>query len=281
VTSYTLGVNTCFAATRWPRPAEWAEIVRERFELDVVQHSLDLVTLDGPAALRHRQADDVRVACRRFGLSLHSTITGLATSPSNLLLDPDEDVRGHSEAWYRRAIAFTADAGGSATGGHIGAFSAADAAARGRRDELEDGLRRALGRLAGAAWRAGLETFLLEPGASAREPSTMDGVAHLLAQGGARRVPIALCLDVGQAHDPSAWLLRMGSRATVVQLHGSDVPAERVLAALDRSGAAKVALMLEIHPPVEQEDEQALGDLEASASYWRHALHMHAARLGR
>jgi len=281
VTSYTLGVNSGFAATRWPRPAEWAQIVRERLELDLVQHSLDLVSLDGPAALRRRQADEVRVACRRFGLSLHSTITGLAASSSNLLLDPDEAVRTQAEGWFRRAIALTADAGGRATGGQVGAFSVADATAPGRRDELEDGLRRALGRLAGAAWRAGLETFLLEPGASAREPSTTDDVAHLLEPGGVRRVPIALCLDVGRAHDPLAWLLRMGSRATVVQLHGSEVPADRVLAALDRSGAAEVALILEVHPPVEQEDEQALGDLEESASYWRHALHTHAARLGR
>jgi hypothetical protein len=109
----------------------------------------------------------------------------------------------------------------------------------------------------------------------------MDGVTHLLGPGGVRRVPIALCLDVGRAHDLLAWLLRMGSRATVVQLHGSDVPADRVLAALDRSGAAEVALILEIEPPDEQDDQQVLADLEASASYWRHALRTHAARLGR
>lgn len=281
MTSYTLGINTGFAATRWPRPAEWAPIVRERLELDLVQHSLDLFALDGPAALRRRQADEVRVACRRFGLSLHSTLGGVATSSSNLLLDPDADARAHAEGWYRRAIAFTAEAGGRATGGRLGALSVADMTAPGRRDELEDGLRLALGRLAGAAWRAGLETFLLEPGASAREPSTMDGVAHLLGPGGARRVPIALCLDVGMAHDPSAWLLRMGSRAPVVQLHGSDVPADRVLSALDRSGAAEVALILEIHPPADQDDQRVLADLEASAAYWRSALHTHAARLGR
>jgi hypothetical protein len=281
VTSYTLGVNTGFAATRWPRPAEWAQIVRERLELDLVQHSLDLVALDGPGALRRRQADEVRVACRRFGLSLHSTLGGVAASSSNLLLDHDADARAHAEGWYRRAISFTAEAGGRATGGRLGAFSVADAAAPGRREELGEGLRRALGRLVGAAWRAGLEAFLVENGASAREPSTLESVGHLLAPAGPRRVVVGLSLDVAHVHDPFAWLLRMGSRATAVQLHGSDVPADRVLAALDRSGAAEVVLILEIDPPVEQEDEQVLADLEASASYWRNALHTHAARLGR
>jgi hypothetical protein len=288
VTSYTLGVNTCFAATRWPRPAEWAPIVRERLELDLVQHSLDLVALDGPAALRRRQADEVRVACRRFGLSLHSTLGGVSTTSSSLLLDPDADVRAHAEGWYRRAIAFTAEAGGRATGGRLGAFSVADAAAHERREELGEGLRRALGRLAGAAWRAGLEAFLVENGASAREPSTIESIGRLLAPPGPRRVSVALCLDVGHKvasgtrgvdHDPYAWLVRMGSRAAVVQLQQSD--ADRVFAALDRSGAEEVVLILEVTPPVGQDDDRVLADLEASASYWRNALHTHAARLGR
>ena len=47
-----LGVNTCFAVKRWPRPADWAPIVRDRLGLGLVQHSLDLVNLDaGPAGV--------------------------------------------------------------------------------------------------------------------------------------------------------------------------------------------------------------------------------------
>src|SRR5262249_11111866 len=161
-------------------------------------------------------------------------------------LDRGEDVRAHAETWFRRAIAFTADAGGRATGGHVGAFSVTDAAATGRRTELEEGLRGALGRLAGAAWLAGLEAFLIENGAAAREPFAIDALGHLLSPGGARRVPVALCLDVVRARDPSAWLLRMGSRAPAVQVPGTKVPADRVLAALDRSGASDVALILEV-----------------------------------
>lgn len=277
MTNYALGVNTGFAVQRWPRAAEWAEIVRERLGVDVVQHSLDLVSLDAPVAVRRRQADEVRVACRRFGLSLHSTVAGLAAPSANLLLHPDEDARAHAEGWFRRAIAFTAEAGGGATGGRIGALSVADAAAPGRREHLEDGLRRALGRLAGAAWRAGLEAFLIVNGASPREPSTTESLGHLLAPAGARLVPLSLCLDVGRVHDPSAWLLRMGSRAPVVQVPGTDVPADRVLAALDRSGATEVALIMKVISTQEQDDERVLSNLEASAAYWRDALRTHAA----
>src|SRR5437870_2514312 len=56
MTDYALGINTCFAVKRWPRPQEWARVVREDLDLDLVQHSLDLVSLDGPASLRRRQA---------------------------------------------------------------------------------------------------------------------------------------------------------------------------------------------------------------------------------
>jgi NAD(P)H-dependent FMN reductase len=48
-----------------------------------------------------------------------------------------------------------------------------------------------------------------------------------------------------------------------------------VLAALDRSGAADVALILEIIPPFEQDDDQVLADLRQSAGYWRAALRDH------
>jgi hypothetical protein len=48
-----------------------------------------------------------------------------------------------------------------------------------------------------------------------------------------------------------------------------------VLAALDRSGAAEVALILEIIPPFEQDDDQVLEDLRESVGYWRAGLEDH------
>src|SRR4029450_3050714 len=57
--SYRLGINTCFAVKRWPEPELWAEIVRARLGLELVQHSLDLVE---PQPLVERQAVGVRTA---------------------------------------------------------------------------------------------------------------------------------------------------------------------------------------------------------------------------
>ena len=304
MTTFTLGVNTCFAVKRWPEPERWAEIVRERMGVDLVQHSLDLVRLDGSAGLRSRQAEVIRLACERRGLLLHSTFTGLAAYSSNLLLDPMPEVRTWAEEWWRRAIAFTALVGARATGGHIGAFTVADWRDDRRRMERWDKLRAGLDRLAVGAREAGLDALYVENLAAAREPSTMAQIESLLTEGGRDRVPMKLCLDIGhqcvpgtsgEERDPYAWLARFGSRAPVVQLQQSDatadhhwpftpeknalgrIDADRVLASLTASGAKEIALVLEIIPPFEEDDDQVVDGLVASAMHWRDALERYGA----
>jgi D-erythrulose 1-phosphate 3-epimerase len=299
VTGFPLGVNTCFAVKRWPEPAAWAEIVARRLGIRLVQHSLDLVNLDVPRGTRDAQARAVRDACERYGLRLDSTFTGLAAYSSNLLLHPDPALRRHAERWFGRAIRFTVEAGGTATGGHVGAYSVAAWRRAEERADLEDDLRAALRRLSAAARREGLRTLVVENLASAREPSTMVGIERLLSDGDGRHVPVRLCLDVGHQcvpgttgddRDPYAWLRRMGGRAAMVQLQQSDdaadhhwpftpernaagrIDADRVLDALEASGARGLPLFLEVIPPFEQDDDEVLEEMEASASYWQEAL---------
>jgi sugar phosphate isomerase/epimerase len=296
--TYTLGVNTSFAVKRWPEPERWATSI-EDLEVELVQHTFDLVDLDGPSEYIADQARAVRSACEGHGLQLHSTFTGLAGYSSNLLLHPDERNRARAEDWYRRAIDFTAEVGAKCTGGHIGAFSVSDWRAESRRSELTGALEAALERLARYARSKGLSCLLVENMAAAREPSTMEWMARLLDDGDDDRVPVALCLDVGHQcvpgakgaeRDPYAWLERLGSAAPVVHLQQSDADAdhhwpftddtnvkgrirrEDVMAALGRSGATDVALVLEIVPPFEQDDDSVLTDLAASIGYWKQAL---------
>jgi sugar phosphate isomerase/epimerase len=303
MTSYRLGINTCFAVKRWPQPERWAALVAGELGLDLVQHSLDLVDLDVPPAAVTDQVTRLRAACAGTGLTLHSTFTGLAAYSSNLLLHPDGSARAQAQDWYRRVIGFTADAGARSTGGHVGAFSIEDYRDRSRRARLWDELRESLAGLAGYAHDRGLSSLLAENLAAAREPSTMAMIESLLTDGDQAHVPVLLCLDVGHQcvpgtagpdRDPYAWLERLGARAPVVQLQQTDgnsdhhspftpranaagiIEPARVLAALDRSGAADVALILEIIPPFEQDDDQVLDDLRQSAAYWRAALHDHA-----
>jgi sugar phosphate isomerase/epimerase len=295
---WSLGVNDCFAVKRWPRPADWAPVVRD-LGVTLVQHSLDLEDLDAPAASVADAAAVAADAARAHGLVVHSTFTGLAAYSSNLLLHPDPLARDRAEAWFGRAIAFTAAAGGVATGGHVGAYSVPDARDPERRAALAADLRERLGRLAGRARDAGLAYLVVENLAAAREPATTADIRALLTDGDAARVPVRLCLDVGHMcvpgtagdeRDPYAWARALGAAAPIVQLQQSDadgdhhwpftatanaagrIDADRLLDALEASGAAEVALVLEVIPPFEQDDGAVLADMAASVVYWRDAL---------
>ena len=233
------------------------------------------------------------------GLDLHSTFTGLVAYSENLLLAPEAAERSSALAWYRRVIELTAAAGGRATGGHVGCFSVPDWRDPERRHALWDDLRRSLGWLAADARGVGLEYLVVENLAVAREPSTMAMIGELLDDGDTSRVPIRLCLDVGHMvvpgtdgpdRDPYAWLRSLGRLAPIIQLQQSDadgdhhwpftdrtnsigrISADRLIDALEEGGVEESALILEIIPPFEQDDEGVLDDLAESVDYWRNAL---------
>ncbi len=302
MTTYRLGVNNCFAVKRWPEPEAWAAILTDRLGVGAVQHSLDLTDLGVGAAERKRQAALIREACARRGLELRSTFTGLAAYSSNLLLHPDAAVRDHAEEFFRRAIDFTAEAGGTAAGGHVGALSETDGRDPGRQAALSAELEQRLSNLSGHARERGLVAFYIENLPAVREPSTIDAVSRLLTDGNGGHVPVRVCLDVGhmcrpgasgEELDPYAWLRRLGARSGCVHLQQSDaegdhhwpftaaanakgrIRAEAVLDALDQSSAAEVDLILEVIHPFEAEDETVLADLEASVAHWREALARH------
>lgn len=297
MTSYQLGINTCFAVKRWPRPDDWAPIVAGELGLDVVQHSLDLVDLgDG---VWEDEAAGLRTVCGTTGLHLHSTFTGLAAYSSNLLLHPDEARRARAEDWYERVIRFSSAAGAAATGGHVAAYSVDDWRDAGRREELSVELEARLERLARLARPLGVEAIYVENLASAREPSTMADIERFTTAGDRQHAAIQLCLDIGHQcvpgtsgpeRDPYAWLATWGKRAGLVQLQQSDAVADHhwpftettnaqgrieggaVLDSLAASGATDVMLILEVIPPFEADDDEVLRDLVSSVGYWRDAI---------
>jgi D-erythrulose 1-phosphate 3-epimerase len=294
-----LGINTCFAVKRWPRPEDWAPLVAETLGLRLTQHSLDLVDLSaGPNALE-QQAGAVRAAASATGIRVESTFTGLAAYSANLLLDPDASRREAARAWYRRAVRFSALVGATSTGGHVGALSVGDAADAAKREERWADLRRSLDELAADAHSAGLAALLVENLAAAREPSTIAQIRSLIRPATDRAAAIALCLDVGHMcvpgtsgddRDPYAWLRIIGRDAPIIQLQQSDaagdhhwpfteehnaagrIDADRVIDALETGGAQSADLILEVIPPFEQDDASVVEDLRASVDYWREAL---------
>jgi sugar phosphate isomerase/epimerase len=292
-----LGINTCFAVKRWPRPADWAPIVRDTLGLDLVQVSLDLVDLTQGDASMARDIDEHLEAADRHGIRIHSVFTGVAGYSSNLLLHPSERERDAAERWYERAIDFTARRGAESVGGDVGGDSVPDWADAARRSMLWEELRVRLGRLASVARSRGLQGFLIENLAARREPSTMADIESLITDGDEKHVPLQLCLDVGhmcvpetegEERDPYVWLRRLGGRAAVIQIQQSDAFGDRhwpftaehdevgrilpstVLETLGRASTA--ALVFEVIPAFEAPDDATLAGLVESVRRWREAL---------
>lgn len=292
-----LGINTCFAVKRWPRPADWAPIVRDTLGLDLVQVSLDLVDLTRGDEAIARDVDEHLEAMDRHGITIHSVFTGVAGYSSNLLLHPSERERDAAERWYERAIEFTARLGAQSVGGHVGAYSVPDWADSMRRSDLWEELKVRLGRLALVARGHGLQGFLIENLAARREPSTMADIDALITDGDDDHVPLQLCLDVGhmcvpgtegEERDPYAWLRRFGRRAAVIQIQQTDVFGDRHWpftaehdevgrirpdAVLDALGRASTApLIFEVIPAFEAPDDATIAGLVESVRRWRVAL---------
>jgi sugar phosphate isomerase/epimerase len=110
-----LGINTCFAVKRWPRPGDWARIVRDELGLDTVELSLDLIEdVGGPAD------SQVRSALDEYGLRAETVFTGLAAYSLNLLMHPDEERRRAAADWYLSVVDLAARVGARGAGGHVG-----------------------------------------------------------------------------------------------------------------------------------------------------------------
>jgi sugar phosphate isomerase/epimerase len=294
-----LAINNCFAVKRWPRPADWAPLIRDELGLDLVELSLDLVGDVATVAARQRAAEETREALTECGLAAEATFTGLAAYSGCLLLHPDAEHRRAAMEWYLAVIDLTARLGARGTGGHIGAMSVPDWTDPARRAQRWSGLQQDLAELTGHARAAGLDYFLIENLASRREPCTIAGLETLLTDGDAGHVPARLCLDVGHMcvpgtsgpdRDPYAWLRHFGPRLAEIQLQQSDGVADhhwpftmernavgsidpaRVLDTLTDSGVGDVLLVLEVIPPFEQDDAQVIEDLRASVETWATAL---------
>lgn len=286
----TLGINNCFAVKRWPLADEWAEIVGAELELELVQHSLDLVGDTGSA---------IRAACDRRGLVVHSVFTGLIGYSRGLMLSPLAQERTQGQELWMDGVRLAAELGARSFGGHVGSLSRADAGDGERRQRRWQELEHRLANLRGRARAAGLDALLVENMACDREPSRMDECAGLLQPADERGAALELCLDVGHQcvpgttgaeADPYAWLRRVGRHASVIHLQQSDaagdhhwpftaqynalgrIEAPRLLEALAEGGADRAALILEVIPSFEADDGQVLAELRESVAYWKDAI---------
>ena len=302
---FRLGINTCFAVKRWPRPEDWAAVVRNDLGLDLVELSADLLEGEEVPGERSLTIARTRAALADHGLVAETTFTGLNAFGSNLLMHPEPKRRAAGVGWYRSLVDVTAELGAAATGGHVGTMSVPDWTAADRRQARMAALGESLAEIAGHARRAGLEFLMLENLPSPREPSTFAWIGDLLTDGDETHVPWRLCFDVGhtctpgatdEELDPYAWPERFAGRIGEVQLQQTDgqgdhhwqfsaarnragvIDAAKLLRTLEATTVGDVRLILEIIPPGEQSDDEVLAELKESVDYWRQAIAAHNSR---
>lgn len=268
-------------------------------DVDVVQFSFDLLDPSVDGAVATRIVEETLDECRRHGIRLHSCFTGLAAYSFNLLLHPDPGMRRWARKWYGRALEIASGLGVGAVGGHLGSISSGDNADPRRREHLIAQLMDEVETLSVRARSLGLECLLWEPMPTSREPpSSVEETETLLSRVNRRtRVPVKLCLDVGHTCNPASrssrdadpyhWLMELGKESPCVHIQQTDGVAdrhwpftpkfnrvgkilpERVLAALDASGAKEVTLFLEAVPSFEQPDVHVVRDIRTSMRYWK------------
>jgi len=296
-----LGVDNCFATKRWPEPELWLGIVAHDLGLSLVQYSLDHVdpVLASEPGRSWFCAETARYA-RELQVEIFSTITGYAVYCFNLLSHPEAAFRGDGLRWCEEAILVTSKLGARGLTGHFDEFSVRDLQDPDRRVLLEDHLIDSLKYLARLACTQGQEFLILEQMYFPRAvPYTISQAIdfHERLNSGSP-IPIHIGLDVGHAcchgyptaaedRDVYAWLRRMSARARVIHIHQTDAAAsrhwpftaeynargiiqpERVIDAIESSGADETVLMLELSHGYSVPETQVIDDLKRSVEYWQ------------
>jgi len=292
------GVNNCFAVKRWPMPEDWAEIY-SKLDVKYVQFSFDLLDPRTSRRAREHMVELIRDAVRRYGLVLHSTFTGLIAYSLNLLTHPDPLMRMDAVDWYLAAIDTTSAMGVKVAGGHVAAKSVKDYGDAQRRAYLDSVLLDGVKLLRRYAAARGLEMLLWEPMPVPREtPWTMEEAEEILRKANeGPGVPVRLTIDLGhqctlsgKEADPYEWLRRFAPMSPAMHIQQTDGKADRhwpfteeynrvgiikpdkVIEAIDASGAKEVYLFLEYIPAPEAPDDNVLRDLEASVKHWKEYL---------
>ncbi len=293
VAKIRFGLNLSWAVKRWPMPEDWSEIVA-RLDVKYVQFSFDLLD---PRALSHvveHMAGLLVDAVRKYGITVHSTFTGLGAYSFNMLSHPDPLMRQDALDWYMHAVDFTSKIGVRATGGHIAAKSVRDFTNPQRREYLDAVLIDYIRALRRYAQYKGLEMILWEPMPVAREPPwTMDETKAILSKanvGGGAQVKLNIdvghqCTLKGTDADPYEWLRRFAPESPSIHIQQTDgkgdrhwpfteeynrigiIQPEKLIEAIDASGAREVYLLLEYIPPFEAPDDEVLRNLEVSVRY--------------
>ncbi|MCD6300745.1 MAG: sugar phosphate isomerase/epimerase [Staphylothermus sp.] len=268
-------------------------------DVNYVQFSFDLLDPRTLPAAKESMVEQVKDAIKKHGIEIHSTFTGLVGYSFNLFAHPDPLMRMDAMDWYTKAIDLSSMLGVPRTGGHIAAKSANDYSDPLRKQYMDSVLIENMNALRLYAKTKGLKLLLWEPMPVPREtPWTMLEAEEVLKKTNeGDGVPVRLTIDLGhqctlkgKESDPYEWLYKFAPYSPAIHIQQTDgkadrhwpfteeynrigiIKADKVIKAIDESGASEVYLFLEYIPPAEENDNKVLKNLEESIKYWKEYL---------
>ena len=218
----------------------------------------------------------------------------------NLLSHPDKRIREDNMRWCENAIKLTGKLGAKGIGGHFDTISSGDLKCPKRFNMLMDNLVDSFHYFAELAQGQGQKFILWEQiYAPSEVPYTISQTKEFMARlnSGNSGVPIELVIDLGHmccqkfSHspgdtDPYNWLRQLGHMTSVVHLQQCNgvsschwpftdkynkqgiITPEKVIDAINESGAKEVYLFFEIFFSLNQSDQEVLDDMARSVEYW-------------
>ena len=295
-----LGINTCFAVKRWPRPSDWISITKNELKLGGAQISTDLLSPSFEFSSAIKYMEEVKIVASAYDLEIHSLFTGLGAYSSNLLLSNSESERKSAFEWFCRLVDLANLVGAKGIGGHIGAISVDANKDSKSRTGLIESLKVYMFKLAEYAKSNGLEHLQFENLAVVREYGHSIVEAKDLEDSLMNSsVPWILCLDVGhpaalgrESKDNNIrdWISQPWRNTPVLQLQqsayssdrhapyfsrdpieGENSPAE-IIRGVNKWEASTVPAFFEIIHPHEVSDELVLKEIKESIALWQRLI---------
>jgi len=293
-----LGINAGFAINRFPEPEVWIRVVGEELGLRYVQFVADLLNPFLPYRVVRSQVDKILNLSEKYNVKMDTTFTSMFTRV-NHLMHPDPIMRDAWFQWFKDFILMSLELGVRGVGSHFGIMSVTDLEDDERRESVTRSAIELWQQLSEFALESGLEFLMFEPMSIPREMAcTLKETRELYDRvNDGAKLPILLCLDVDHGFalsgdprdiDPYAWLEEFAHLSPVIHIKQSSadksahwpfandynqrgiITPDKVLDAIERSGAEDVVLLLEVsHRERYPAEGRVLSDLRESVAYWR------------
>jgi sugar phosphate isomerase/epimerase len=295
-----LAINLGFAVNRLTPPELWIPYVKEELGLNRVQFTADMLMPYLASPLGYRMAKETRRIADDYGVRITSTFTGAFTR-LNHFSHPDSIIRDYWQGWFKSFAEISVVLGADSMGSHLGAQTIPDTSDPDKSSIIFDQTVACWAQLASDAKDAGLSFITWEPMSMPREwGETIAEAGRIQKSLNSFDLPILMCLDVDHGDvtsqdpddtDPYVWLETYGKVSPLIHLKQSladkgghrpfteefnsigKIFPDKVISALERSGAQEVELILELSFRERIPAEARMrADLKESVQFWQPVL---------